>query len=651
MKKNIQSAPPSTTSWLTNPANQCAVVIGIGVLIYLNTLNHGFVLDDEAVISKNKFVQQGISGWGDILSTFYWKGYWNENSGLFRPLSLLMFSLEWQVLPGNPFIHHFVHLLVYAALLWSLFWWLYELAGEKYPLVPFIAMLFFAAHPMHTEVVANLKSRDELLSLLFFSLSTLYLLRDLKHPSLYKKVMYPVLFLFALLSKEGAVLFLPVIFLTLWIIRDMRWQEALKKLVPFVVVTLAWGLWYFLVIALSEDKVPAYTYLDNSLVSAPDFVHRLATATGLVGKYIYKTIVPFSFSYDYSFNDIPVVGLVSIEFILSFLLVVGLFVIAYRSYQKNPWITYSILFFFITLSLASNVFKLIGITFAERLLFTPSVGFCILVAILLNTFFNQKNEKLNSTVLAISLLICLIYSVVAFNRNKDWKSNFVLYGKDAKPTSNSARVHYNYAALLLNDVVPFTEDENLRANYLSQVIELLNRSIKIDPKYSSSYINLGVAYFKTKNYKASIDATRQALSLSPDDAGIMRNLGDAYLKVGLYDSSIFYHKKCIDKKYIQKDTYNFLGTAFFNKKDYANAIRYYHEGVRYDSTYAGLWLNFGNALAMDKRYPEAISAFDKASQLDPSNLQPLHYKALTYYNMGDMKNADKWEAEFKRSKK
>src|SRR6185312_10602644 len=95
--------------------NYYILIAALSFLLYANTLQHGFVLDDIAVIQNNSFVQQGISGIPKILTTFYWQGYWNSNAGLYRPTSLIAFAIEHQ-LSNKPFIHHFFNVVYYSLL-------------------------------------------------------------------------------------------------------------------------------------------------------------------------------------------------------------------------------------------------------------------------------------------------------------------------------------------------------------------------------------------------------------------------------------------------------------------------------------------------------------------------------------------------------
>src|ERR1017187_6894499 len=91
------------------------IIVSIfGFLLYMNTIGNDYALDDVAVITKNKFVQNGFNGIPTILHTFYWQGYWDLNAGLYRPLSLILFAIEWQIFPDAPHIYHFINVVLFA---------------------------------------------------------------------------------------------------------------------------------------------------------------------------------------------------------------------------------------------------------------------------------------------------------------------------------------------------------------------------------------------------------------------------------------------------------------------------------------------------------------------------------------------------------
>src|SRR5256885_1682485 len=147
------------------------IAAAISLLLYLNTITHGYVLDDDTVIQKNSIVTKGIKAIPEIMTTPYRKGAWERQESLYRPLSLIVFATEWQLAPKHPFLGHLVNILLYALTIFLLYKLLRRWLRQKHPLIVLAITLLFAVHPLHTEVVANIKSLDEILCLLFGILS------------------------------------------------------------------------------------------------------------------------------------------------------------------------------------------------------------------------------------------------------------------------------------------------------------------------------------------------------------------------------------------------------------------------------------------------------------------------------------------------
>src|SRR5258705_5637432 len=78
-------------------------------ILYANSLGHGFVGDDDTVIAKNKITTQGVKAFPEIMVSPYRKGFWERKESLYRPMSILLFALEWNVSPENPFLFHLVN--------------------------------------------------------------------------------------------------------------------------------------------------------------------------------------------------------------------------------------------------------------------------------------------------------------------------------------------------------------------------------------------------------------------------------------------------------------------------------------------------------------------------------------------------------------
>ena len=175
------SKPASTAAqkWYESPRNQAIGLFLFAFLLYANTLGHDFTVDDAIVITNNSLVQKGAGGIGEIFAydTFY--GFFEDESkanlvagGRYRPLTLAMFAIEQQLSPG-PFISHLFNVVWYGALLAVLLYFVRGLLrGRGYAWwLPLLIVGLFAAHPIHTEAVANIKGRDEIVALFFAALS------------------------------------------------------------------------------------------------------------------------------------------------------------------------------------------------------------------------------------------------------------------------------------------------------------------------------------------------------------------------------------------------------------------------------------------------------------------------------------------------
>src|ERR1035438_1463129 len=149
------------------------IIFLVAFAIYANSIPHGYILDDSGVLKDNWVVKRGIDGIPLILKTPYRYGISLLTDDLYRPLSMVMFAIEWQLSPNTPAISHFVNVLFYALSCSLLLIVLRKLFRNYHPLLALFACLLWMAHPVHTEVVANIKSRDEIMSVFFLLLTIL----------------------------------------------------------------------------------------------------------------------------------------------------------------------------------------------------------------------------------------------------------------------------------------------------------------------------------------------------------------------------------------------------------------------------------------------------------------------------------------------
>ncbi|MES2543820.1 MAG: tetratricopeptide repeat protein [Bacteroidota bacterium] len=613
------------------------LLIFICFFVYCNTIKHGFVLDDEAVITKNLFVQKGFSGFYDIFTTFYWRGYWDSNSGLYRPLSLIIFAVEWALFSGNPVFFHFIQVLLYTVSVYALYTMLNRLLVETNKWLAFSITLLFALHPLHTEVVANIKSMDEILTLLFFILSTNWLLK--KDSYSWQSCLF---FFLALLSKEGAIAFIPVWFLLLVQIRKQNLNHAFKTILPLIITASVWLFIRTLVINSGSPAI-VYTYADNSILACNDWITQKLTAITILGKSLFHIFYPLGMSYDYSYPQIPCATFISAEFWIALIGLSGLLTVAIYYFKRKPIVSFGILFFFLTSFLTSNILFTIGATMADRFMFIPLLGLLLAIYYIGFELTNNLKSRKAGIISVASAGIALIFGMITYHNNKAWKSNDILFANHVKNAPNSARAQYNYGTVLLNHAISNNNDS------LNKAFEKLSLANKLDPKNIDVKANLGISNYHLQNYRTAADLFKEALLVRKDDQTKL-NLADAYIKLKLQDSAVVFYKQALQNNVYNENSHARIGNAFFAEKQYKQAAAMFKLGTVAYPDNTEFWMNYGNSLAADSNFKEAIPVFKKAFQINPSQRMALYYIAVTYHNLGDDIKANAYMQRYQTGK-
>ncbi|MFM1745356.1 MAG: hypothetical protein RLZZ630_1293 [Bacteroidota bacterium] len=674
-EKKSSSAPSRTISrtWVS------VFLFLVSALLYANTIGHGYTVDDGTVIENNRFTKQGLDGLDGIFGQSYRAGFWDRKEGLYRPLSVAMFAIEWELAPEQPWLGHLLNILIYGACSVVLFSVLRRLLRDLHPFIPLFACILWIVHPLHTEVVANIKSRDELLSFLFgmFSLLMLFRYIDMNRPLLLLVSVFS--FALALLSKENAVTWAGVFPLAMWCFTDMDIRKVIaRSSVFFVVVALYFGLR----LAILGEVGGGYELMviNNSLAGTTDTMTRLATAFLIIGKYILLFILPLTLSFDYSYNTFPLVGFSNIGALLSLLIVLFGTFIALKRLPGRSVLSFAILFSLGTFVLVSNVFLLIEATMAERFLFTPSLGLCIVVALMGNGFLkkgSKSSEDLDLTditgnkLFIPALTALLLLGGRSFSRNSDWKDNLTLLEHDVKVSPNSARIRYALgSAYLIEKALKEPEGSTVKNGYLDKAIRELNAGVALLPNYNEAWYHLGLAYKEkgdaaqavkaletARAYKAFADAPhltasglayglngqyekalidlKEVCRLTPEDADAWNNYGLYLTEAGRITEAVATLDKAIVlRKDFGKALYN-KGNAFAKAGDFRGALEQYRTALLTDPSYTDALNNSGNCHIMLQNTDSALYFFRRALNADPGNTKAMINLAVTLQNTGD----------------
>lgn len=618
------------------------VVCGLfAFLLYCNTLNHEYAYDDFPTIYGNQITMQGFKGIPELLHTSYWFGLNGEEDWLYRPLSMVMFAAEWGVAPNKPALGHWINVLLYALTAVILMRFLCNIFQSNNLLLPFVITLIWIAHPLHTEVVANIKSRDEILCFLFCVLTLDNLLQYSKNSKVTILIKGCLFYFLALMSKESAITLLAIIPLAVYFFGNTK----LKNNLFVTAIAFAPAALYMLIRSIVLSNVIDITNIplsDNSLVGAHgNFNLEKGTAFYILGFYLKLLFFPHPLSMDYSFNEIPLVGLSNPVALFALVAFFSAGVYALVRLPKKDPVAFGILFFIITLSIASNVLFLTRCTMAERFLYMPSLGFIIAFLIptarLLKTDFNPKIHfagiaQMISFNKRFTYMVCVILSLASIKtiaRNSDWKNDTTIFSADALNAPNSSRIHFLNANHLTQEIKQNHVLPNEIENYYRTAIDEYNKCISIDPDHYQSYFGLANVYEQKKQMNEALKYYLTVRERLPNLQLGYSNLGTFYFKIQQYDSAIVNLKKANSLDSTVANVYNSLGSAYFGKGELDNAIFNYQKSISLAPQYGDAWKNLGSCYGTKKEFDKAISAFQKAGSLAPRDADIKRFLEMT----------------------
>ncbi|NIR46552.1 MAG: tetratricopeptide repeat protein [Gemmatimonadetes bacterium] len=385
------------------------------VLVYVNSLGNSFAYDDVWVISDRE-VLHDLGRFWEIVTVEYWPAVFK--SGLYRPLTLLSFAVDWALWNGgavgfhffNVVLHMLVSVLVFVFLRHMFPWW-GALAGG----------LVFAIHPVHTEAVANIVGRGELLAALWMLSGVLIYFRAARSGRFTPGVMAAIAALYALaaLSKEGGIV-LPGLLLATDIPLAARrrlpsFSEYARSRLPlFAVLT---GVLALLLAARAAVLGAAVASVPDTIFTVDDsFTTRLFTMSRVWPRYLELILAPLHLSADYGPAVILPVATLTPLGAAGFLSGLALVLMAILVFRRAPEFAMALAWFAVSMAPVSNLIIIAEIVLAERTLYIPSIALPIIVALIVV----KARPQMRRLVVAVIAIWVIGFSVVTVRRNPVW---------------------------------------------------------------------------------------------------------------------------------------------------------------------------------------------------------------------------------------
>jgi len=538
MAKKDTPSPPAKLD--IRPKSWYIIFGLISFLFYGNSISNGYSLDDELVTTtdrkEHQNVEKGISGIKSIFTSNY--AIDGKQNYEYRPIVTLSYAIEKSVFgesSNRVHISHFINVVLYAVCGILLFQLLQVLFQQKASLFSGLVVCLFLIHPIHSEVVNNLKNRDEILSLIFAVLSAIYTFKYIDKQKWYFLLHASILLILSLLSKKSNLPFVVLIPLMIWFFRKLEWK---KLSLVFVVLFVAQYSMKFMKSGLLEkDKTRFFSYIENPLFEL-GLLERIPMYFSSNLFYIQKFILPYPLNFYYGYNSIPLVGFNGWQFILGLIiLIIGLF-FAIRGILKKSLLSFGILFFLLAIGGAANLINpMVGIV-AERFAFTATFGLCILVVWGAFQLFSieLKEQSWNKKLAMPFVLLAIPFFIFSFQRNKDWNSKLSLYLADSENMKSSAKVNSLLGTEFQEAVYDIQQNGNETFQEMMQKVDssilFYKRSLVVYPKYESSLNNIGVLNYSFKyEYLEAISSFQKSVAFNKKYYEGTLNIGNSYAKL------------------------------------------------------------------------------------------------------------------------
>lgn len=574
---------------IQNPKKLFVLFLVVSFIFFGNGIKNGFSLDDSYITvsnypipgqfykPNNELVSKGISAIPQIWQSRY--AHDGEASFDYRPLVATMFAIEYSIFGQNPYVNHLINIIIYACVIFLVFTFtqliLIKIKLPNSELFAFICALIFLIHPSHSEVVNNIKCRDELLASAFGFLASIKSFQYFDSKKV-KYIIFAVIFIsLGFFAKLSAVLFLPIIPLTIYFF----YNSSLKKaIISFILILLCYQLHLLIKkYAVTEIEIRNFYHFENPLFTGnASLITKLIFAITTFGFYIKLMFFPYPLCYYYGSNMLNPHEPFTIYFFIS--LVSILVSVIYYFKTKNNLFLYGVLFFILGLSPFVNLLTPVAGIVGERFSFIASYGFTFAITSIVlktnTTSYLSLNKNLKFALYAI-FTVTFIYT---FNRNKVWESKLSLFENDSKNLEKSAKAN----SLLGNEYFEILflnkEKDNVKKLTPPQLAELCvkhyNLAINADSSIFSCYNNLGVIYYSFYNdIKLAKQNFQKAIYTKPNYPQAYENLGNCHKKMNNIALASRSYIMSISQNPKQFSAYLEIIRLYFDNKQYKVSLR------------------------------------------------------------------------------
>lgn len=616
-------------------------------ILYGNSLGNKYALDDDyvtvtnfpekgkAYVPNNELVAKGFKGILKIWRVRY--AHDGESTFDYRPVTSTSFAIEYALFGQNPFMSHLINVCLYAltiVVLFCVMMLLFESYKNKLLLSTLIAFIFIVL-PIHTEVVDNLKCRDELLAFLFPLYAFWYCLKAHQKFSFLYLGLIILFFFLGLHSKRSAMIFLGIIPLSLVMFRKVNVRHFAVGAGILVVLTLLTA--FFKQQLVAESIYRKFYHFENPMLTEhASLFEKLVAMLKTLGFYLRFSFIPYPFRNYYGTNVVDLSTQPDLNLLLGIAFPAGS--LWYYLKSKNKLFLYGALLFLGGIFPFANLMVPVAGVVGERLAYNASFGISVMSAALILPLFSSVEDlsfgRLFKKPALYFLPVVITYTLMIWVRNTQWKDKITLFEHDIEHLELSAKAN----SMLGNEYFEALRDQSGR--YPPQVLvekalKHYQAAIKNDSSFYSAYNNAGVLYF---SYLQNLPEAERYLTLAfrarPVYPQAYENLGNLYRHQGKNQQAVKAYLTAIAQNPKQYNAYLSVIKLLYLDKDYGRALGVARASQRYFPNDYSLVGQEADCLFMLDRRRDALVKYEEAYRLYPTPELAV-YLSAKYLELGD----------------
>ncbi|XP_055902892.1 protein O-mannosyl-transferase TMTC4 [Eupeodes corollae] len=631
------------------------------IISYYHSLPGTFVFDDTVAIVKNKDVTKSPLSLHSIFTHDFWGANLTDADShkSYRPLTTLLFHFEYSVFDFRSYHMKTINLLLHCLNSLLVLYIFHRITRNKN--TAFIGALLFAIHPTHTEAVCGVVGRTELLFCLCFLLAIILIdsseddcpLNALK----YLGVM--ILAAIGLLCKESAITILPSCVLYDIIKRSktktITWDNIIRK--QYVVFGITASMLLYFRLWIQNFQSPKFNAMDNPIAANTDVLTRMLSQNYLYALNCWIILCPLWLSFDWALG--------SVELITSALdkRVIGIFlmylIIFKIIHTKSKILLTGLGFTIVPFLPASGLIK-VGFVIAERVLYVPSIGVCLIVASSYQSL-GRRMGKYKKLVFLAMVALMILFTLRTRQRASEWMTEELLFSSALRVCPSNAKVHYNIARLATDKgerkkafhhyhkAIDLYEDYEAALMNLGNLYReigdyqtaenFIKRSIEVLHEFPAAWMNLGIVQAIRKKHSEALQSYRNALKHRKHFPVCYYNMGNLFLEIQEYSEAIKHWQESVALNPYQPKAWANILTLLDNQQLYDDAIRLSNQAMRYLPNETSILFIRANVFGKMKNYVEAEELYKRVLKAEPMNALYHSNLGVLYHRWGNVELA------------